>query len=175
MQEIYKDIVGYEGLYQVSNLGNVKSLEKYCNSKNRKKRKIFEKILKTTKNNYGYLTSTLFRNSKRTTILNHRLVALAFIPNPDNKPQINHINGIKTDNRVENLEWCTHQENIQHAFNIGLNIGNKGEKNGRCKLTKEQVLAIRADNRFFRDIAKDYNVHYSLIGYIKKNKLWSHL
>ena len=111
MQEIWKDINGYEGLYQVSTLGRVKSLEK-----NGKKCK----ILKSNLNNNGYTHVILSKLNKRKTILIHRIVALAFIPNTDNKPQINHINGIKNDNRILNLEWSTAAENTKHAFNTGL-------------------------------------------------------
>lgn len=99
MNEIWKDIVGYEGLYQVSNLGNVKSLNYRGTGK--------EKVISLT-NKAGYYLVSL----KRTLYRVHRLVALAFIPNPENKPFVDHINGIRSDNRVENLRWCTNKENI---------------------------------------------------------------
>lgn len=100
MQEIWRDISGYEGLYQVSNLGNVKSL-KFGK----------ERIMKYTINRGGYYHLELSSKGKCKQYNVHRLVALAFIPNPDNKECVDHINGVRLDNRVENLRWCTKEEN----------------------------------------------------------------
>ena len=116
--EIWKDIEGYEGLYQISNLGNVKSLE-------RKKidgRLCHEKILKQAKNKCGYLSCEFCKDGVGRRFLIHRIVAQTFLPNPDGKREVNHINGIKTDNRVENLEWNTSKENQLHAYRSGLQI-----------------------------------------------------
>jgi hypothetical protein len=90
-----------------------------------------EKFLKFQINRDGYLVVTLTNDlNKRITLRIHRLMALAFISNPDNKPEVNHKNGIKTDNRLENLEWCTHAENIKHAWNTGLlKKDSSGRKN----------------------------------------------
>lgn len=164
MQEIYKDIVGYEGLYQVSNLGNVKSF-KYGK----------QRILKPGVNKCGYLNLNLWINSFSKNFKIHRLVAKAFIENIDNKEYVNHINGIKTDNRVENLEWCTASENQLHSYKLGLKIAKKGENANNAKLTNKQVLAIRNDNRMQKEIAKDYNVHQTLISCIKRYKFWNHI
>lgn len=112
MIEIYKNIEGYEGLYQVSNLGNVKSLERI----NKNNRKVKEKILKPLKLNTKYLSIVLCKNGKNNRFLVHRLVAQAFIPNPENKPCIDHINTDRTDNRVENLRWVTYKENSNNPI-----------------------------------------------------------
>lgn len=127
--EIWEDIKGYDELYQVSNLGNVKSLPKEKISKIIGAFKTKEKQLSKGINSGGYYIVILYKNGKKQTFSVHQLVAQAFIPNPENKPQINHINGIKTDNRVENLEWCSASENIQHAYNTGLNPILKGKDN----------------------------------------------
>jgi hypothetical protein len=112
MKEIFKDVKGFEGLYQVSNLGRLRSLG------NSQKRKC--KIRKPFNTIRGYPYIRLHKKNKRTGSTIHRLVANAFIPNPENKATVNHINGIKTDNRVENLEWNTYKENVQHSLRTGL-------------------------------------------------------
>ena len=111
MQEIWKDVVGYEGLYKISNLGNVLSTRRNY-SKGCKYLTPFE--------NGGYDRVTLVVNSKHKNLLVHRLVAEAFIPNPEQKEAVNHIDGNKKNNTVDNLEWVTKQENTIHAINIGL-------------------------------------------------------
>lgn len=103
MKEIWKDIEGYEGLYQVSNLGRVKSLKR--ESKNNKN--VTDRILKYKLDTYGYPTVILYKEAKAKTVKIHRLVASIFIPNTCNFIEINHKNGIKIDFRIENLEWCT--------------------------------------------------------------------
>lgn len=118
--EIWKDVVGYEGLYQVSSLGRVKSYARLvkCKSGYRKQP---SKIL-TNCFDGSYYHVTLFRDSKRKMVLVHQIVAIAFIPNPQNKKTINHKDGNKLNNKVENLEWATYSENILHAFRTGLNV-----------------------------------------------------
>jgi hypothetical protein len=129
MSEKWKDIEGYEGLYQISNLGRVKSFKK--NNKSY--------IMKQS--NGKYPSVSFYKNGKEKRFLVHRLVAKSFLTNTENKGTVNHINGIKTDNRVENLEWCTQKENIHHALKTG--IGSIGERNGLAKFTNEQVRHLR--------------------------------
>lgn len=124
MKEIWKDITGYEGLYQISNNGNVKSLG---NNKTKK-----EKILKPSVDGDGYLFVKLCKNRKLKYFKVHRLVAQAFISNPNNLPQVNHKNEIKDDNRLENLEWCDAKYNI--------NYGTRTERVAEKK--SKQVLQI---------------------------------
>lgn len=121
MQEIWKDIKGYEGLYQVSNLGRIKSLKRQreVNLMYSTKATVPERILKYG-TSQGYLAVTLAKNKVNTKIRVHKLVALNFIPNPENKPHINHKDGNKHNNSVDNLEWVTPKENTKHAIENGL-------------------------------------------------------
>lgn len=120
MKEIWKDIEGYEGLYQVSNLGRVKRLKGKYMSK--------ERILKPCENNTGYLQVHLCKNSKSKFYKVHRLVALAFIQNPENKQQVNHIDETKLNNVVSNLEWVTAKENNNHGTRIERSIISNQKK-----------------------------------------------
>lgn len=121
MEEIWKDIEGYEGIYQVSNLGRVKSLK---HSKE-------GKLLKGRVTGKGYLSVVLFRNSVRKSNSIHRLVAQAFIPNPENKPEVNHIDEDKTNNNIDNLDWSTPKENSNH-----------GTRNDRIAETKSIPIIV---------------------------------
>lgn len=141
--EIWKDIKGYEGLYQVSNMGRVKSLERVVFRGNgHGKRILDEKILKLS-SIHGYLIAFLFNGSKRKNYRVHRLVAQAFIPNPENKPEIDHINTIRTDNRVENLRWVTKKENILNPLSLehrsGENHCRWGKFNEKCPTSKPVI------------------------------------
>lgn len=118
MKEIWKDIKDYEGMYQVSNLGRVRSLN-YHHTKQ-------VKLLSLCVNYKGYLKAHLCKNNKGKKASVHRLVAEAFIPNIENLPQVNHIDGNKLNNCVTNLEWCTQEHNIQHAYKNGLIKHQKG-------------------------------------------------
>jgi len=116
LKEIWKPIKGFEGYYEVSNKGRVKSLSRIVyDAGTAKTRKTKEIILKLQLRKKGYLYVNLNKNSKHKAIGVHRLVAYAFISNPENKPQVNHINENKTDNTVNNLEWCTAKENLHHS------------------------------------------------------------
>lgn len=119
-EEVWKDIEGFEGLYQVSNFGRVKSLARYMCPKGYSQLKT-ERLLRTHISlDNGYVYVQLTKNSKGFTKKVHRLVAQTFISNLDNLPQVNHIDGNKQNNNVENLEWCTQSQNIQHAYKNGL-------------------------------------------------------
>ena len=115
MEEIWKDIVGYENLYQVSNLGNVRSLDRIVKGRNNSDRLIKGKMLKAKKGNNPYLFVNLTVNNKGNNKLIHRLVATAFIPNPNNYPQVNHLNENVNDNRANNLEWVLPRENANYG------------------------------------------------------------
>lgn len=168
-EEIWKDIEGYEGLYQVSNLGRVKRMRFINKNTNIEKERIkSQKIRKD-----GYLEVALYKNGKGKYIQVHRLVAKSFIPNPKKLPQVNHIDGNKENNCVDNLEWVTNKENVTHAIKTGLQ-NNSGEHNGKAKLTQQQAEKIRKirkeKNVPYRQIAKKYNVsHYTIIQICKNH------
>lgn len=185
--EVWKDIVGFEGFYQVSNLGNVRSTLIYFG---RHRKFIPRSRIRKFSIHRGYPRVALVRNRKRTRINVHRLVCTAFVPNPLNKPFVNHINGIKTDNRVENLEWCTHEENVKHALEIGLIKRAKpkvikekgrqifpGELNGGAKLTESQVREIRLLGRNYglRKLADRFFVSQRQIARILDKEKWKHI
>lgn len=124
-KEIWKPIKGYEGLYEVSNLGRVKALARKKNC-NKGYGTIKEHIMKQTSANSDYCRVPLTNKEHiKKYYLVHRLVATAFIPNLDNLPQVNHIDGNKLNNVADNLEWCTREDNIKHAYKIGLNPSRK--------------------------------------------------
>ena len=169
MKEIWKDIAGYEGRYQVSNLGNVKSMN-YGRTKK-------EGVMKAGTTSQGYFIVILYNHPKKQkgcTV--HRLVAKSFIENPENKRCVNHKNGIKTDNRLENLTWATHSENNQHAYDTGLSKGPIGDKHWCSKLTWDIVKDIRrlyASGKFtMPELADKFKVHTQSIWNIVNNKTW---
>lgn len=140
MQEIWKDIEGYEGIYQVSNLGRVRSLDRIRNGRNQygAEFKVIHKGKELTPFSTltGYLEVSLYIKQKRHNFLIHRLVAQAFIPNIKELSEVNHIDGNKSNNRSDNLEWCTNIENQQHAIRTGL---RKVKKVCQYSLNKELI------------------------------------
>lgn len=163
--EQWRPIPGYPG-YEVSDQGRVKSL-KFGR----------ERILKQRKRNDGYLDIHLWKHGREQRKFIHRLVLEAFVGNPGGKLECNHRNGIKTDNRLENLEWIDHSGNIRHAFKTGLK-SHKGEKNPRAKLTAEEVLKIHeilVEGVPVREIAEIFGVSLTTIYDIKSGRRWSHV
>lgn len=165
--EEWKDVVGYEGLYKVSNLGRIRSF--VLGGKN-------GCIISQSKTRQGYKRLALSKNGILTRFLVHRLVANAFIPNPQNKPTVNHINGDKGDNRVCNLEWATQSENNRHAYKTGLHVITKKQyellANG-VKITKKQVREIRClyqSGKSQIELHKIYGVSRAQICRIVNNK-----
>lgn len=150
--EIWKDIEGYEGMYKISNLSRVKSY-----------RRGSIKIMRQTVNASGYHIVELARNNERRSFRVHRLLAQAFIPNPDKKPVINHINGKKGDNSLNNLEWVTISENIHHAYITGLNPS--GEFRSSTKTSDSQVLFMRnlyrSENFLLRELSQLFGISES--------------
>jgi uncharacterized protein YehS (DUF1456 family) len=167
MQEIWKNVAGYEGLYQVSNLGNVKSLSYRHTNK--------PKILKKIKMSIGYECVFLAKDKVKKMFYIHRLVANAFIKNINNLPTINHIDGVKTNNILSNLEWMSFTDNNKHAYLNGLIIQKKGEEHHKSKLKNLDVMFIFNSKLSLRVLAKKYNVSKTSIHDIKNGKNWSHL
>jgi hypothetical protein len=138
--EEWEDISGYEGTYTVSNLGRVKSLGRNVNApKNIWEIKIKEKLLCPRKNKNGYMIVGLSLKGDTKTFYIHRLVAETFIPNIENKKQVNHINGDKKDNRVYNLEWCSPKENLTHAIAKRLRIMPRGDSHWKVKKVNKEL------------------------------------
>jgi len=180
--EEWRPIPGWEDLYYASNLGRIRSNDRLCpNPRGRGQRLKKGRIFKGTIAPPGYVHMPLCREAKQVYIKAHRLVAMAFLPNPENKPQVNHKNGIKADNRVENLEWVTAGENLKHAYAF-LNhtrICFSGETNGSAKLTDKKVLEIRRLRKHEATptikLARLFGVTTSCIKGIFANKSWTHL
>ena len=178
-KEIWKDIVGYEGLYQVSNQGNVRSLTRehiQFNHNVNCKVKYKGKMLKpNTQKGTGYLTYTLYnKNKKGKVILVHRLVAINFLDNKDNCRVVNHIDGDKTNNCVENLEWCTQSHNVKEAYRLGFAKGKQltGTENHRAR----QISQYDLNNNFIRnyeyikDASEQLKIDASSISSVCKGK-----
>lgn len=143
MEEIWKDIAGYEGMYQVSNLGRVKSLARITKNQYGKQ----DYILKTKKSDNGYISIGLFKNNKQEILLVHRLVAQAFVPNPNDYPIVNHKDEDSTNNNANNLEWCTYEYN-----------NNYGTRSLRSSITKQKkIVQYDLDGKFIKiwDSAKE--------------------
>lgn len=171
----WKDINNYIGYFQVSNLGDIKS----CRRKVSRKLNTFhikeESIKKQRLNKFGYLTVYLSINKKYRHFFVHRLVCENFVgPRPSEKHFVNHINGIKTDNRASNLEWVTVSENLKHAFRLGL-MCQKGENHATLKLNNKKVLEIFNSSESVEYLANKYKVSAGTIRSIKNGISWSHL
>jgi NUMOD4 motif/HNH endonuclease len=142
MEEIWKEIPGYEGLYDVSTHGQVRGLDRiipsYRYGTANKKGKILVGRIRSKS-----LSVVLCKDGHRNHVNIYRLVAEVFIPNPENKPFVNHIDGNRMNNRLDNLEWVTCSENFKHAIKHGLFIPKRGEEHWISKLTEENVKQIR--------------------------------
>lgn len=174
MTEIWKELYGIDSFYRVSNMGRVKSIDRSVNHSRRGIKLVKELILKPAVRNKRYNTVTLHIEGKMKSFYLHRLVAMAFIPNPLNKKEVNHKNGIKTDNRIENLEWTTRHENISHAEKNGLLP--QGEQKANAILTNVDVIKIKSllSERKLKqtEIAKLFGVKPYVINFINTGRSW---
>lgn len=164
MKEEWKPVKGFENYYEVSNLGNIKSIiPTQLRSRNRPSTKK-EKIFKQRLSKEGYYRTALTVNNKVSYLLVHRIVAEAFIPNPNNYPVVNHIDGNKLNNHVSNLEWTTSSLNQKHAYDTGLK---------KKKISLEQrleIIELRKQGLTYFKIAEKFNVSYQLIHKICLNQ-----
>lgn len=177
-KEIWKELPNTEGRYLISSYGRIKSLP-FIKKGNKSEYLTKEKIIKTGADKDGYRLFVYSINSVRTTTKVHRLVAELFIPNPQNKPQVNHKDSIRDNNHYTNLEWVTEKENTQHGVDYGAIKPTNGETNGMSILKELDVIAIRKAHAkgglTYKDIAKDYNVNDHTIGKIVRRENWKHL
>ncbi len=168
--EIWKDVVGYETIYEVSNMGNVRRKEgsKYYRGL----------LLKLSPAKDGYCLVKLCNGKTQVSYLAHRLVAIAFLENPESKREVNHKNGIKMDNRIDNLEWATPTENQMHAIKNGLKTFKtiSGDKQYNSKLSQESVEYIKSNfvkgKTPLKYFAEKFGVHVTTICKITANKNW---
>lgn len=163
--EGWKDIPDYDGKYQASTLGRIKSSMTHNGTS--------ERILRQTPTRKGYVSCGLYKNKKRASFLIHRLVALTYVPNPENLPEVNHKKGDKKDNRPCAIEWNTHDDNVSHA--VENSLIQKGEKCHSAKLTDKDVLKIRASNFNAEYLSEIYNVSKNTIWQVKRRSTWTHI
>lgn len=176
LNEEFRDVKGFEGIYQVSNYGRIKSLKRTLNQYNGygySSHPYRERILSLYKHKYGYWAVNLSKKCKGHLHQVHRLVAMAFIPNPANKPCVNHLDCNPSNNRIDNLEWCTQKENIEYCIKLNRRCDFKGSKSPCAK----QVILRDKDGNFIKeygclnDVAKDLGVSKALICLYLKDKI----
>jgi len=179
MREIWKPVRRYEGLYKVSNYGQVKSLARLRRHNNKILGKWCKRILKISLRKDKTIIASLWKNNKGKNFIVARLVAAAFIPNPLNKPCVNHIDNNPSNNKINNLEWCTHKENYAHSAKQKRNC--YGERNGFSKLKEKDIINIRKKYMKFSkktntcSLAKKYKVCQASIWGIINFISWKHI
>lgn len=155
--EIWKDVEQTEGKYEISNLGNLRCKSRSVN-------------IKGFITKYGYVYCNLRFNGKRKLVFRHRLVADAFLPKLNPNFEVNHINGIKTDNRVENLEWCNRSHNVQHAYDTGLKEAKSKGSHGKARIVLDSSTGVFF--YFVKEASKAYGIKYStLVGMLSGRQI----
>ena len=173
-EAIWKPVPEFEGRYEVSIMGRIRTIQRKVNARwgyRFIKPKLLPVKLDSKKK---YCLVDPHKDCARKTLLVHRIVGQVFIPNPLNKPAINHKNGNKLDNSATNLEWVTVKENIEHSISTGL-VDSKGVKNAMSKLNEKQVTEIYKASGFQYEIAKRYNITQTTVSEIKTGKNWKHV
>lgn len=178
MHEVWKPVLGYEGAYEVSNLGRVRSLPRKVGSRRGHLRSIPGKLKDgSVSERTGYRSVHLYRSQKLRNVSVHRLVADAFIPNPDGLPQVNHKDGNKLNNEASNLEWCSREENMRHAIETGL-LATAGSDNPRAIITESDAAEIKRALRLGvrqRDLARAFGVGKHVVNSIHIGRTWKHV
>lgn len=178
MEEIWKPVLGFEGHYEVSNLGRVRSLDRIATGPSGRQRRRRGQMLRDVIDRHGYSLVGVNNELGKHLVRVHRLVAEAFCDHPEGCQVVNHKDGNKQNNVSENLEWTTVQGNTQHSFDTGLQLGRKGESHHMGRLTEDGVREIikrLSAGDLHADIANDFGVSFSLIGRIKNGKRWGHV
>jgi hypothetical protein len=177
MEEVWKDVVGWEGSYEISSFGRLRSkpfLKRGCGRSGPFTFWTKERILKPSLNADGYVIFRLQRDGVRESEGIHRLVAIAFLPNPDNLPEVNHKDSVRSNNHADNLEWVTSQQNARHAFDSG-NRSNARERHPRAVLNEDLVRNIRtmyAEGARVVDIARALGLQYWTVSRVVHNRNW---
>lgn len=166
-EEVWKDIKGFEGLYAVSNKKRVKSYKR----KGVNGYLITGKILRPGKHSGGYSKFTLMKDGKCYYVNRHRLIATAFMPNPNNFPCVNHIDNDPTNDNISNLEWCTFSHNTRHAYRSN-RLSKVGSKNSMSKLNEKQALYIFNYTGDKKHLEIKYNIGIQTINDIKSGRRW---
>lgn len=193
MEEIWKDVVGYEGYYQVSNLGNVRGVDRYVIETNTNKRKLIKgKMLTKHEKDNGYRQVNLTKDGKTTFHYVHRIVMKAFKPlNDYTDMEVNHIDYNRSNNELSNLEWTNHKDNVVHSSSNGKYGKVKGSANHKTTFTEEQVIEMR--EKYYKqgigipqlvyeiygikysDDRKKYKIKYNTIFGIINYRTWKHI
>lgn len=173
----WRDVVGFEDLYKVSNEGQIMSLRRFRQGKNGHPVTVYERILKYKIDKDGYHGVTLSRDSVHCSLRVHRIVAIAFIPNEQNHPQVNHKDSNKANNAVDNLEWTTDQGNKDHCRRTVM-VDYRGENHVLAKLKSADVVKIRELYKGGRTqvrIATEYGIRQAHVSSIVHKKTWKHI
>lgn len=170
--QAWKPCPDFELSYEISNFGEVRSVDRTVPNRNGL---IKGKVIKQVLNKKGYSQVRLYKNNKYLIQNPHRLVAKAFIPNLYNKPQVNHIDGNKLNNNIDNLAWVDNSENQKHAYRLGLQPSRSGENNGRSILNDAQVTEIKLlynSGKTILEISNIYNIKIQVIRHIIYGRTW---
>lgn len=172
MEEIWKNVIGFEGLYSISNFGNIKSLSRKSNISNGNFRIIKEKIMKPQVTFNGYHAVVLNNGNRHKMVKIHTLVALHFIDNKFNLKEINHIDGNKLNNHFSNIEWCSRSQNVKHSYDKGLRSFNSKMRSALLDANCKKVFCTKTKIIYdsLNDAANSLKIHRTTLGAKLNNK-----